>query len=152
VTTLTTNAVGGRPTQGVLLGPLFFVGFDGSVDGGAVISDYLPGYPTKVLIQPVESFATPITVQGWRCANGSPMRFWYHGGSPFASVPVTPQALASTGDSALTLQPTAATSTSGLLLAYTGYMHFTATGTWKISVSQGGRQLGSAILRVKDDA
>jgi hypothetical protein len=148
VTSLTMNAaVGGVPTPGVLLGPLFFDAFEKRADSAAVLSDFSPGYPYKVLIQPVEAFSTPVQVQGWSCSNGSGLRFWYHEGPPFATVPVTAQQLAFTGDLVASLGPTLS-SLSGTLAGFTGYMMFTATGKWKISVSKDGRNLGSAIFLV----
>ncbi len=148
MTSLTTNdAVGGQPTAGVLIDPLFFVGFENRSGAGAVISNFEPGYPYKVLVQPVRAFSTPAELQGWSCASRSRLRFWYHECCPFATVPVTPQQLASTGDLVASLGPTSG-SPPRQLAGFTGYMFFTAAGKWKISVRQGGRDLGSATFQV----
>lgn len=148
VTSLTTNdAIGGQPTTGVLIDPLFFVVVENRSGSGAVISDFESGYPYKVLIQPVRAFSTPAELQGWNCAYGSRLRFWYRECCPFATVPVTPQQLASTGDLVARLGPTSG-SPPRQLAGFAGYMLFTAAGKWKISVSQGGRNLGSATFQV----
>jgi hypothetical protein len=126
----------GEPGNGVHLGPLFFRDW-GPDETRAVDTRFSPGYPTKVLILGRGSLAAPVTLEGWRCATGQRLRFWYAGGFP--DPPLSAAEFASLGDPAPVL------ASNG---TYTGYMLFTASGTWKIAVSQNGKVLGTAIFQV----
>lgn len=127
----------GEQGNGVLLGPLFFRDWAPD-ETRAVIPTFTPGYPTKVLILGRGSSAAPVTLEGWRCATGQRLRFWYDGGV-LPAPPLSAAAFASLGDPAPVLVANG---------AYTGYMLFTASGRWKIAVSQNGKALGTAIFQV----
>lgn len=126
----------GEQGNGVLLGPLFFRDW-GPEETRAVDTRFMPGYPTKVLILGRGSSAAPVTLEGWRCVTGQRLRFQYAGGVP--DPPLSAAEFASFGDPAPVL------ASNG---TYTGYMLFTASGKWKIVVSQNGKVLGTAIFQV----
>jgi hypothetical protein len=115
----------------------------------AAIADFVPGYPTKVLILPFTSLQAAVTLQGWRCADGQPLRFWYGGGVPFTSLPASEAVLASTGDLVATLEPQPTPSMGGRM-SYPGYMLFTAPGAWKVVVRRNGSVLGSVVFFVSE--
>jgi hypothetical protein len=54
--------------DGIALGPL-------QLD----LYPFRPGYPLKVLIGSARPPRTPVTIRGWRCSDGTPLRFWYGG-------------------------------------------------------------------------
>jgi hypothetical protein len=147
VSTLSPSLAPGH-NPGVVIGPLFFDTFGARTDGAAVISDFTPGYPYKVLIEPTAEISTPVHLEGWKCIDGGRLRFWYHDGNPFSQVPVSERQLASTGDIIANIGPTIA-SPSGGFADYTGYMLFTGTGKWKIDVSRNQVSFGSAVFDVR---
>lgn len=102
-----------------------------------MIAHFSPGYPTKVLILGRGPSATPATVEGWRCATGQRLRFWYAGGFP--DPPRSAAEFANLGDPAPLL------ASNG---TYTGYMLFTTSGMWKIVVSGASKVRGSAIFQI----
>lgn len=103
---------------------------------------YIPGYPTKELLHLTEGLESPLALQGWRCSDGRPLRFWYREGLPFAEVPVSRKALETTGDLIAPLEP------HDRSIDYTGYMLFTSTGTWDVAVLSGDRVIGHVVIEV----
>jgi hypothetical protein len=130
-------------------GPLVFHGAAG-LQTHAVVNDFLPYEPTKVSISLLHPLAAPVELRGWDCTTGQPLRLWYHldGSVLFPNLTydhrrVTTAQLASSGDLVATLPPTSGE-------GYPGYMLFTHAGRWKVTVAQGGRTLGAAVLQVID--
>jgi hypothetical protein len=121
-------------------GPLIFYGYSGK-STHAIVGDFEPGVPTKVGIGVIHTLTAPVTLEGWECATGEGLRFWYKECCPFPSTPVTTTQLASTGDLVAMLK-------SGAAQGYPGYMLFTRPGLWKVSVRQGDQVLGSVVLQV----
>ncbi len=121
-------------------GPLIFYGYNGATTH-AIIGDFAPGVPTKVGLGVTHTLTAPVTLEGWECATGNRLRFWYKECCPFTTTPVTPTQLAATGDLVAVLQADAAQ-------GYPGYMLFTRPGLWKVSVSQGDYILGSVVFQV----
>lgn len=108
----------------------------------AIVGDFAPGIPAKVGITALHPLTTALALEGWDCATGQRLRFWYHPGSnPFQSVPVSSARLADTGDLVAVLLPDA----QGM---YPGYMLFTHSGLWKVVVRQGGQVLRSVVFDV----
>ncbi len=136
-------------SRGALVGPLLFETVILGEDRAA-INSFLPGHPTKVVMQRVRAVNTPLTLEGWECSSGQRLRFWYRECCPFpsSSLPVTEEQLASTGDLVATLPP-GESSTPDRGYAYGGYMLFTKPGKWKVSVSQSGQLLGSIVVLVR---
>ncbi len=122
-------------------GPLVFYG--GLDTTHAIVGDFAPGIPAKVGISALHPITTPLTLEGWDCASGKRLRFWYHPGSPFDSVPVTAAQLAAAGDLTAVLPP----DDRGF---YPGYILFTHPGNWKVEVRQGDQMLGSVVFDVLD--
>lgn len=130
-------------------GPLVLHGAAGLQTHG-VVNDFLPYEPTKVGISLLYPLAAPVELRGWDCTAGQPLRFWYYldGSVLFPNLTfdhrrVTTAQLASGGDLVATLPPTTGE-------GYPGFMLFTHAGLWKLTVTQGGRTLGSAVLQVID--
>jgi hypothetical protein len=120
------------------VGPLLFV-----LGGGPrAETAYLRGYPTKELLHLTEGVESPLSLQGWRCPDEKPLRFWYREGPPFAEVPVPRNALETTGDLIARLEP------HDRSIDYTGYMLFTSTGIWDIAVLSEGRVTGHVVIKV----
>ncbi len=139
----------GQPTgRGALAGPLLF---EANALGDRAAVDFMPGYPTKVVIQRVKSVQAPITLEGWDCGTGQRLHFWYRKDCcpfPLRTLPVSDEQLAEGGDSTAILPP-AEGSTAERGYAYGGYMLFTRPGKWNISVSQEGHRIGNIILLVR---
>lgn len=122
--------------HGLRIGPLFFSAFAPGTDQ-AVIPDFDPRYPTKVVIQPIDPLDASVKVEGRRCSNGERLRFEYGASWDVPVAVLTPAGLAD----------------SGMPVGYTGSMLFTAPGKWLISVSSdGGTPLGSAVVTVQPKA
>jgi hypothetical protein len=119
--------------HGLRIGPLFFSAFRPGTDQ-AVISDFDPRYPTKVVIQPIDPLDAPIKVEGRRCSNGARLRFEY----------------GASWDTPVAVLSPAGASDDGTPIGYTGYMLFTASGKWRISVTGSeSNSLGSAVVLVQ---
>lgn len=119
--------------HGLRIGPLFFSAFGPTTDQ-AVISDFDPRYPTKVVIQPIDPLDAPVKVEGKRCSNGERLRFEYGASWDMPVALLTPAGVAD----------------NGMPVGYTGYMLFTAPGKWMISVSSNaGNLIGSAVVLVQ---
>jgi len=119
---------------------LVFYAYSGQTSH-AIVGDFEPGIPTKVGVGVVHPITTAVTMEGWECATGQPLRFWYKECCPFASLPVAESQLAVTGDLQAVLAP-------GASQGYPGYMLFTRPGLWKVTVKQGDQILGAVILQV----
>jgi hypothetical protein len=89
-----------------------------------------------------EGVESSLALQGWRCPDGKPLRFWYREGLPFTEVPVSRKALETTGDLVAPLEP------HNRSIDYTGYMLFTSTGTWDVAVLSGARAIGHVVIDV----
>ena len=104
---------------------------------------YMSGSPTKTIVMAQGRLVKPVVLRGWSCSSGSPLRFWYREGLPFAQLPVTAAALRRTGSFSPKFGPwPARRAMRG------GYLMFWTTGLWKVVAYQDGRQVGTAILAV----
>lgn len=103
---------------------------------------YAPGYPTKVLIHAFRAQRGPISLRGFRCSDGRPLRFWYERGSLPEQPPMTTQEMQSAGDAVATLEPIPKGTD------HTGYMLFSSPGEWVIRVSAEGSSLGHLVVNV----
>src|SRR5712692_7375447 len=102
---------------------------------------YTSGSPTKTIVMAQARLTRPVTLRGWNCASGSPLRFWYREGLPFSHLPVTAAQLHRTGSLSPRFGPWPARGMRG------GYLMFWTTGLWKIVAYQDGRAIGTAIFR-----
>lgn len=110
-------------TTRIRLGPLWAAGFD-STNPPTVL--WKRGYPSKLLLQAADPVTTILKLTGWACSDGRPLRFWYHEGIPFSSVPASDQAMASTGDSTASLDFVSQPNSK------TGYLLFIHTELWMV--------------------
>ncbi len=142
----------GKPTQleqvsqgyGVPAGPLWFFPAVGKRQTTGQIR-FVPGVPTKIPIEPKTLLQSSVSLRGWRCSDGKPLRFWYKAGLPFAPIP-NAAALEKSGDVLATLEPSG--SRDGVPVGYTGYLLFTSSGKWNVSVSQQGHPDADVVFDV----
>ena len=100
-----------------------------------------PGYPTKMVVMAQARLHKPVVLRGWSCADGTPLRFWYRDGLPFAQLPVAADELRRTGSLRARFGPWPARGMHG------GYLMLWRQGRWKIEAYRDGRRVGTAIVR-----
>lgn len=153
------SALGRAPTgivgPGIHAGPIWFVGLENRI---RLVPDYPDAiYPRKVLIQaPKPPLKTDLTLRGFKCASGAPLRFWY----PTAGEPRYPlvdgqsassEVLRQSGTLVAVLHRTRhaqRTKPNGPLTDYRGYILFPESGKWKVVVRSGARVVGAAVFSV----
>ncbi|MGI8609241.1 MAG: hypothetical protein ACR2MY_08465 [Candidatus Dormibacteria bacterium] len=124
-------------------GPIWFSAFGQVRAGKAVLDDYSPGEPTKVLIHPNPGPHPEVQIRGTECASGRALHFCYQQGScGFTGQPVSESDLEARGDAVVKI----AKDQPG---DYTGYMLFPRRGNYLIRVQQADLLLGSVIFRVR---
>lgn len=104
---------------------------------------YSAGYPTKVLLHPVHAVDAALRITGRSCRGQVALRFMY--GSAWlaaSSPPYSQQQLATLGTTDVQLPPQAGGKD------YTGYMLFSDTGPWLVTVSTADGVLGSVLINV----
>ncbi len=123
-------------------GPLWFSAFGRVVTGKAVLAEFAPGHPTKVVIHPDAGPHPEVQVYGIECASGRTLHFCYNQGDcGFTSRPVPESELERRGDAVVTIAEDQHTDD-------TGYMLFPRQGKYMVSVQQGTHLLGSVVLQV----
>lgn len=115
----------------------------------------IPGYPTKIVTFVLKRVRKSLTLRGWRCTDGKPLRFWY--GDPKrpnpwppwedTAFPLTQQQLETLGSLTANLPPTPGP-TKATRYGYGGYILFSSEGDWKIQLRQGSRLVGAFLMRV----
>jgi hypothetical protein len=125
------------------IGPIWIAGFD-STNPPTV--SWKRGYPTKLLLQEAEPISTVLELTGWACSNGKPLRFWYHDGLPFSSLPASDEAMASAGDATAKLDFTSQPNDR------TGYMLFTNSGRWVVRLATRQLDYGKIAILVVGQA
>ena len=121
-------------------GPLWFSAFGQVRSGKAVITDFSPGYPTKVVIHPDASLQGSMQLQGFNCETGQVLHFCYGEGTcGFTGQQVTEAELSQRGVAVATIQ--------GHLDA-TGYILFPQPGFYRLWVEQDGQEVGSVVMQV----
>lgn len=109
------------------------------------LQGFRPGTLTKVPIVVEKPLERNVTLKGWRCSDGRPLRFWYgRSGLPFDPVPDV-RALETAGDPIATLE---ARGPGSGINAYGGYFLFTTPGKWKVSAFLGDQLLAAVVLLV----
>jgi hypothetical protein len=130
------------------LGPLMVRNFrDGETN--AVISEYSPGYATKVVISVARPFDRPLSLSGRRCSDGSRLRF--ASSYPFAlnSTPAPPEIFAAAGEVDPIIEPVTSVRPDALYGVGPAYMLFTSSGKWVLEVRDGNALAGRAVLLVR---
>lgn len=123
-------------------GPVWFSAFGPVRSGKAVLADFFPGVPTKIVIHPDVGTHPEVQVRGIECASGKPFRFCYNQGTcGFSGSPVPGPAFEARGDAVVTIAANQHDDD-------TGYMLFPRPGKYQVSVEQGSRVLGSVVLQV----
>ena len=118
---------------------------------------FRPGTPTKVPIVVEKPLERNVTLKGWRCSDGRPLRFWYErSGLPFpvqyaydaaGNLMMVPdvRAMETAGDPIATLE---AHGPASGINGYGGYFLFTTPGKWKVSAFLGDQLLAAVVLLV----
>jgi hypothetical protein len=127
------------------VGPLMFGFYNYPANTtGRAHSTFTPGYPTKVVLQlkPHRPLRTRLLLRGWSCSTGKRLRFWYERDRlPFTRLPATTEQLERTGSLVQVLPADRA-------VGFHGYMLFTRSGKWKITVASPSARLGSVVVAV----
>lgn len=134
---------------GAPLGPLLVRNFrDGETT--AIVSEYQPGYATKVVIVVATSFDKALTLRGRRCSDGTALRFAWSYPFAFNSTPAPSDVYATAGEEAPVIQPMTLLPSSGVNGADAPpYMLFTSAGKWILEVREGSTVVGHAVLLVR---
>jgi hypothetical protein len=132
----------GGQGSGLRVGPLWLRGF--IHESGPAIINLQPWYPTKVLIAHRRIPHSSVELRGFGCSTGQALHFCY--GDPcvgeLSGTSTNPATLAAAG---VTVQPVPL----GVPGDYTGYMLFTAPGTYQISATRDGQPVGEVIVLVR---
>jgi hypothetical protein len=90
----------------------------------------------------------PLTLRGFRCSDGLPLRFWFFDASdpPGLPRPAPASLLRRKGDLIATLWPYAPITAP--IRGYAGEVLFSGPGLWKILVRDGRRLVGSIVVHV----
>jgi hypothetical protein len=145
--------------KGIRVGQIWFITGANSVDIGPHYPDSM--YPTKILIvAPRPPLTADLTLRGFECVTGRPLRFWYpmpnQPSSPLATTgAVTSDALRNSGTVTAVLHRSGqaqATQIGAPRTDYRGYMLFAAPGKWKVTVRHGKRIVGSVVFDVTASA
>jgi hypothetical protein len=134
--------------KGAPLGPLLVRNFPEDATT-AVITEYRPGYATKVVIVVAKPFTKILALTGRRCSDGAPLRF--ASGYPFAlnSTPAPSGVFASAGYEPALIQPMESLPVGIVMGTGPAYMLFTASGKWLLEVHDGDVLHGRAVLDVR---
>jgi hypothetical protein len=137
----------GRVGRGAALGPLVVAFNDGA---GRAEKVYITGFPTRVAIRGRMARRGDLTLRGYKCGSGRPLRFWYRN-EPLTfplGFPTTEQELQQKGDLSVKFP-----ATKKLGGTYSGYMLFWAPGDWRLVLSGAGRAtVGSVVVRVSEQS
>jgi hypothetical protein len=132
---------------------------------------YGAGFPTNSFLGANKSAGlSRVVLRGWRCSDGRLLRFWFlthekrdfTGGpaqvarreEPFAHVPVSSVALASTGTFTLTVRLRAlldgvACGSAGANCFLGGYLMFSSPGKWVVQAQHGSKIVGTAVFNLR---
>lgn len=135
--------------KGAPLGPLMVRNFEDDATS-AVITEYRPGYATKVVIVVAKPFTKSLTLRGHRCSDGAPLHFAMS--YPFAlnSTPAPSDVFATAGIVAPVIEPIASFPV-GVTIGPGGpsYMLFRSSGKWLLELREGSQLIGRTVLLVR---
>ena len=135
----------GKAGRGAALGPLVLPFNDGV---GTAERLYVPGFPTRVVIRGRMARRSDLTLRGYQCDSGLPLRFWYRS-EPLTfprGFPTTEDELQQKGDLSVRFPVT-----KKLRGTYSGYMLFWAAGDWRLVLSAGRTTVASVVVRVSEE-
>ena len=115
----------------------------------AVITEYRPGYATKVVIVVAKPFRQMLTLTGRRCSDGAALRFASSYPFAFNSTPAPSDVFATAGYEAPLIQPMESLPVGIVMGAGPSFMLFTASGKWVLEVHEGDVLHGRAVLDVR---
>ena len=136
----------GKAGRGAALGPLVLPFNDGV---GTAERLYVPGFPTRVVIRGRMARRSDLTLRGYQCDSGLPLRFWYRS-EPLTfprGFPTTEDELQQKGDLSVRFPVT-----KKLRGTYSGYMLFWAAGDWRLVLSAGRTTVASVVVRVSEES
>jgi hypothetical protein len=131
----------GGQGSGLRVGPLWLRGF--IHESGPAVIKLQPWYPTKVLIAHGRTSHSSVELRGISCSTGQALHFCYGDpcGGELGGTSTDAATLAAAGTPVQTIQ-------LGAPGDYTGYMLFTAPGTYQISATRDGQPVGEVIVLV----
>lgn len=135
----------GKAGRGAALGPLVLPFNDGT---GRAEKVYVTGFPTRVVIRGRMARRSDLTLRGYHCDSGLPLRFWYQS-DPLtfpSGFPTTEDELQQKGDLSVRFPVT-----KKVRGTYSGYMLFWAAGDWRLVLSAGRATVGSVVVRVSEE-
>ena len=137
----------GKAGRGAELGPLVLPFNDGA---GRAAKIYVTGFPTRVVIRGRMARRSDLTLRGYNCDSGQPLRFWYRN-EPLTfplGFPTTEEELQHKGDLSVKFP-----ATKKLGGTHSGYMLFWTAGDWRLVLSGRGRAtVGSVVVRVSEES
>jgi hypothetical protein len=95
-----------------------------------------------VVLHPVAVVPPGLTLSGWECGDGRPLRFWYQSYGAMGPLPVRLSRAAPEGQLVVAVPPRAAG--DDLL----GYMQFSGPGRWSVEVRERAATLGNIVFIV----
>jgi len=134
--------------KGAPLGPLLVRNFPEDATT-AVITEYRPGYATKVVIVVAKPFTKLLTLTGRRCSDGAALRFASSYPFAFNSTPAPSDVFAAAGYEAPLIQPMERLPAGVGMGAGPSYMLFTSSGKWLLEVRDGNEVQGRAVVDVR---
>jgi hypothetical protein len=99
-----------------------------------------PDAPTRVILHPITAVTTKLTMTGWSCNTGRPLRMWY---PPYGTDGELPQPISQApneGELAVTV-PVLSSGDD-----FIGYMLFPATGRWDVELRDGSALVGNILF------
>lgn len=134
---------------GAPLGPLLVRNFRDE-ETTAIVSEYTPGYATKVVIVVARPFDKALTLRGRRCADGVPLRFAWTYPFAFNSTPAPSEVFAVAGEEAVMIRPMT-TVPAGIVLGAGAppYLLFASAGKWLLELHESETVIGRAVLLVR---
>ena len=123
-------------------GPIWFSAFGRVTSGQAMLADFSPGTPTKVVVHADPTVKPPVVLTGIECETGQALHFCYDqpDNCGLVETKLTAAQLTARGFDHLTIDRPG--------VDHTGYMLFGAPGMYKLSASSAGAELGSSTLGV----
>ena len=135
--------------KGAPLGPLLVRNFADDATT-AVITGYKPGYALKVVIGVATPFTKALTMRGFRCSDGAPLRFAVSYPFAFGSTPAPSDVFGAAGELAPLIEPTNSLPPGAVMGANAPpYMLFSAYGKWVLEVRDGSGVVGRTVLLVR---
>ena len=133
---------------GAALGPLMLRDFAPSASR-ALIDTYHEGFPEQVVLIAARPYDHLLSLSGWRCADGRPLRF----SLAYPFLPPSPPAPSSlfvlTGENSAFIRPFPTLPDAGVVGPEPPWFLFDSAGRWVIELRDGEELIGRVTLEVQ---